>query len=252
MRNDSIPGILSPELVEQYAARWLEAVESADPTALRRSFEAAAAGPGGQPRRLLAVGFGMRQLVQLVSVVGATRFKARFVLLPAAAAGGAARFALVLAATNALDARVSSYYLAEEYALPAPEAELAPRADEPATLALGAVPAVLGREWARRWRQAPQVEATQFAGAYGYLRGYTFELSDLVATLAGVQSPDAGHLVLHFGLHEYYRPDPGGGDSLAQLFGLLLQLRGADKGRLDGDDGGDPLYDMAYPCPPTC
>jgi len=251
MPTDSIPGILSPALVEQYAARWLEAVESADPTALRRSFEATTPGPAGQPRRLRALSFSLRQLVQLVSVVGAARFKARFVLLPAAEPAGAARFALVLAAINALGARVSSYYLAEEYALPAAEDDLTVRADEAATLALGAVPAVLAREWARHWRRAPQVEPAQFASAYGYLRGYAFELSDLVAVLAGVQSPAAGHLVLHFGLHEYYHPGPAAGDSLVQLFGLLLQLRGADKGRFS-DGGGDPSYDMATPCPPTC
>ncbi|NML65261.1 hypothetical protein HHL22_08600 [Hymenobacter sp. RP-2-7] len=249
MRNDTIPGILGQELFVQYAARWLEAVESADPAVLQRSFETA--GPDGQPRRLRACHFRLRHIIQLVSVVGAAHIKASFVLVPTPAPDGLPRFTLVLSASNALGARVSSYYLAEPYELPAEEAELALGPDEAATLALGALPAVLGREWARHWRQAPRIEPALFASAYGYLRGYSFELSDFVAVLAGVQNPEAGGLVLHFGLHEYYRPDPVAGDSLGRLFGLLLQLRGADKGR-PGGDGDDPGYNMGHPCPPDC
>jgi hypothetical protein len=250
MPTTTIPGILSQALFVQYAARWLEAVENPDPTTLQRAFETIVLDPVGQPKRRRAVSFSVGQLVQLVSVVGAVRLKASFVLVPEAGPDSTARFTLVLAAYNALEARVSSYYLAETYDLPAEEAELTVRADEPATLALGAVPAVLGREWTRNWRQAPQVLPTQFAGNYGYLRGYTFELSDLVAPLAGVQSTNAGHLVLHFGLHAYYRPDPAAGDSLVQVFGLLLQLREADKGNDGG--GGDPGFNMGAPCPPSC
>ena len=244
MAKTPIPGILSQELFVQYAASWLETVESADSTALRQSFEAS-----GRPRRLQAIHFPMPQVVRLVSTVGAARIKASFVILPTSGEpGGKLKFSLVLSASNSLDARVSSYYLAEEYQLP--EGAEANSPDDPAALALGAVPGVLIRDWQRLWTQAPQLLPAMFNGNYGYLRGYTFELSDFVAALAKVDSPTEGSLVIHFGLHEYYRPDPVAGDVLTQTFGLILQTRDVKRNGLA--DGNDPFYDMSAPCPPTC
>lgn len=244
-----IPGILSSELFVQYAARWLELVESPDSTGLRQAFELAppttsAAGAG----RLLALHFPLQQVVRLVSTVGVVHIKASFVVLPGAA--GHPRFSVVLSASNELGARISSYYLAADYPLPPTDADQPGPADQAATLALGALPGVLARTWRQLWRQAPQVVPALFASTYGFLRGYTFAVSDFVAALAGVQSADTGSLVVLFGLHEYYRPDPVAGDVLAQTFGLILQLRDATKDQLGGD--GDPFYDMSAPCPPTC
>lgn len=251
MNAPAIPGILSSEQVEQGAARWLELLEAPDSTALGRAFESQSpiAGPATSPR-LQALHLPLQQLVRLVSTVGLTRIKASFVALPDA--GGTPRFAVVLSTSNDLGARASSYYLAAAYPLPAADADQPGPADQPAALALGATPGVLARTWRRLWRQEGPLTPALFASGYGYLRGYTFAASDFVAALAGVQTDDQGSLVVHFGLHEYYRPDPAAGDVLARTFGLILQLRNALKDQVGGDDGGDPFYDMAAPCPPSC
>lgn len=222
----------------QYAAKWLEIVESTDATALQQCFAPAAGGADAtKPTKLLALSVPLPQVVRLVSTVGATHIKASFLGLPAAG-GGPARFGLALAASNSLGARVSSYYQAAAYQPAAPGEGLT-----------GAVPNLLVQRWRQLWQQAAQVEPAMFAGAYGPLRGYTFELDDFVTALTTATSPDRGQLVLYFGLHEYYRPDPAAGDLLAQTFGLILQLRGAGQ---DQAGGGDPFYDMSAPCPPTC
>lgn len=249
MSSSAIPGILGSEQFVQGAARWLEVIESPDSTTLRQAFELPpqAGGPAGSTR-LQALYFMVKQLVHLVSTIGTAQIKASFVVLPAA--GGTPRFSVVLSASNDLGARESSYYLAADYQLPTGDADQPGPADQPAALALGATPGVLARTWRRLWQQEGPLTLALFASAYGYLRGYTFAASDFVALLAGVQTDDQGSLVLHFGLHEYYRPDPVAGDVLAHTFGLVLQLRNALKDQVGG--GSDPYYDMAAPCPPSC
>ena len=250
-------GILTQPEFEQYGAEWLRVVSGPDAAELQQSFRPAAAAAAGADAAkaaplLCSVSFPTKQMARLVSTVGATHIKARFGIRPGAANGAGPQFTLALFATNALEARVSSYYLADE--APLPGADGPDPADE--VQLLDEVPDGLAhfwvRNWARTFRAAP-VTADMFATPYGPLQGYTFEVTDFISTLWPVTDFDQEdvRLRVRFGLHEFYQPQPDGTDRLVHTFGLVLQLWPPTQVDEDGEPVvEDPFYDFSMPNPP--
>ena len=240
-------GIITQRQFDEYAANWVAASSAAEGTELAQSFRR------GKNQPLLAsLSFPALQIARLVSTVGAAHIKARFLIMRDAKTQQP-HFTLALFATDALDARISSYYLAEQYWLPATPTK-APNVMTPAASlrpVIGAttrreVPDVLARYWLRLWAAVTQVTPALFATSYGPLRGYTFEVAEFMTPLR--QLADFGHekLVLEFDLHEFYRTEPQG-EVLVHIFGLVLRLESL---RVQGGDG--PFVNMGAPCPPHC
>ncbi len=242
MDNQVLPitGILGQSLFDQYAANWLAIISKPDAAALQQSFVVA----DDQPL-LAGVSFPMERMAQLVGTVGAVTIKARFVIMPPVA-GGRPLFSVALFAADSLGARLSSYYVPDQFLT------------GPLVVAQGSAGATmvhrnqiansLGQRWARNWRDVRDVEPEFFASHYGPLRGYTFELGEFMAPFFRLDDLDGVSLRLSFVLHDYYQPSPTGDDVLAYTFALVLRL---DRGEKLLDDG-DPLMDTAQPCPPHC
>ena len=244
-------GIITPRQFDEYAANWVAASSDPASTVLAQSFLL-----GKNQSLLSALRFPARQIARLVSTVGAAHIKARFLIkvddktqLP--------HFTLALFATDALDARLSSYYLADDYWPPkhqptaAPENRIAEARPQPAAVRAVTrtdVPDVLSQLWITAWNACTGATPPLFASAYGPLRGYTFEVAEFTTLLRPVPLKylDDESLLLEFGLHEYYRSEPQG-EVLVQTFGLLLKL---ESNKLQG--GGDPYVNMGQPCPPYC
>lgn len=273
-RQTSPAGIISQQQFDEYAANWVAA--SSDPAGgeLARSFQLP------DSRQLLAlVSFPILQIARLVSTVGVAHIKVRF-LIKTDETTKQPHFTLALFATDALDARISSYYLADEYWKPASphvaplhNDEHAPirRRDLSATPAKTEVPEVLARYWLRAWAAVKQATPALFATPYGPLRGYTFELNDFILPLRQVTRLSEGKLLVDFDLHEYYRAkslsaasaktsaltnEPAQNESqrtepqddeLVKTFGLMLRLEASQEQAGDG-----AVYDISAPCPPTC
>ena len=242
------PGIITQRQFDEYAANWVAASSDPEGTELAQSFRV------GKNQQLLAsLSLPVLQIARLVSTVGAAHIKARFLIIRDEKTQQP-HFSLVLFATDALDARISSYYLAEQYWLPATRSKAAPNNSAPAAslrpVIMGAtrteVPDVLARHWLRLWAELTQVTPALFATSYGPLRGYTFEVAEFMTPLR--QLSDFGHekLVLEFDLHEYYRTEPQG-EVLVHTFGLVLRLESL---RVQGVSG--PFINMGQPCPPHC
>lgn len=244
-------GIITQRQYDEYAANWVAASGDEVGTVLAQSFQV------GKKQSLLAsVRFPARQIARLVSTVGAAHIKARF-LMKVDEKTQLPHFTVALFATDALNARISSYYIADEYwlllekALAAPNAAVAPAQSQPNTvrvLTRTDVPDVLSQLWVRAWSATTVATPPLFATTYGPLRGYTFDVDEFANVLRPVQLKNINteYLLLEFALHEYYRAEPQG-DVLIQTFGLLLLLQ-SHKIR-----GGDGAYvNMAKPCPPTC
>ena len=269
----SIPnpaGVIGQQLFDQYVANWVNIVGNENNAELQLSFQ-----QPGNKALLAAVRFPVKQIARLVSTIGAKHIKARF-LVKREEKTGQPHFTLALFATDALDARVSSYYVAEEYWTPA-LAQAEPLGEEnqaevslrnPAENQQGNVPRVLANTWLALWGNTREVTPELFASNYGPLRGYTFELQDFLAPLGRLKSLEDEKLQVAFGLHEYYRSTSEDaalvqktnrmevsqaanseveGEILVHTFGLLVQLESV-RDQL----GYDPIYDMSAPCPPTC
>ena len=242
-------GIITQGQFDEYAANWLAASSAAEGTELAQSFQL------GKNQPLLAsLSFPALQIARLVSTVGAAHIKARFLIIRDEKTRQP-HFTLALFATDALDARISSYYLAEQYWLPAPRApQAAPHDAAPAArlrpVSTAAtrheVPDVLARYWLRLWAELTAVTPALFATSYGPLRGYTFDVAEFLTPLRQLANFGREQLVLEFDLHEYYRPEPQG-EVLAHTFGLVLRLESL---KAQGGDG--PFVNMASPCPPSC
>ncbi|TDN36287.1 hypothetical protein E4631_08550 [Hymenobacter sp. UV11] len=235
----SLPGILGQSLFDQYAANWLAIISRPDTAALQQSFVVA----DDQPL-LAGVGFPLERIAQLVGTVGAVNIKARFVIMPPVA-GSKPLFSVALFATDSLDARLSSYYVPDQFFT---DPLLVAQGGGPTVVHRNQIANSLGQRWARNWQGIKDVKPEFFASHYGPLRGYTFELGEFMAPFFRLDDLAAASLRLSFVLHDYYQPSPTGDDVLTYTFALVLRLERGDK-LLDGDD---PLMDTAKPCPPTC
>jgi hypothetical protein len=232
---DSPVGIISQQVFDQYSSKWVEIIGNTDTTMLNQCFRAG-------EQKLAYVTFPALQIARLVSTVGAQHIKARF--LVATETRGELlfpHFTLALFATDDLNARLSSYYLADAYWASQP----------PVPIPNAVVPNVLVDYWLNNWARETAgdqgVTQAMFNSPYGFLRGYTFELDDFMTPLSQAKNLEEATLKISFGLHEYYHTGTDGQDVLATTFGLVVQyLNGM------GDPLDDPSFDMARPCPPTC
>lgn len=240
-------GIISPAEYDQGAASWLLAASDPAGVILAQSFT--------QTTGLLsAVSFSGWQIARLVSTVGATAVKARFVILHDAQARP--HFSVALFATDAQDTRVSSYYLAQPY-LPTQHAAGVSGVDAQAAgrrspsvraLARYDVPDVLTRLWLNDWSRVKRVTPDLFATSYGPLRGYSYGVEEFAGLLRDFSSLDGNKILLEFDLHGYFRTEPQG-DVLVYTFGFLLWT---EAGRKDNGGGGSGAVNMGQPCPPVC
>lgn len=207
---------------------WQEVVGVPVPAQLQDSFTY-----GGT---LQHVSLPLDRLIGLVSTVGARFIKVKFGIVQDDVSG-APHFTLILFAADNEHNRLSSYYVSDEYwtgaASPAPG---------PLTIE---VPTTLADTWLSNWHAVTTVTPELFQTAYGPLQGYTFDLGDFLDPLRHLPGANS-ELRLRFGLHQYFRPGPGGSDVEARTFGLVLQLHAA------GQPATEPFFDISMPCPPTC
>jgi hypothetical protein len=220
MTNNSPTGIINQETFDEYANNWLTVV--GNNAELQQSFQS----PDGS--KLTSVSFSMEQIQQLVSVVGAHYIMSRFLV-----ASDGSKFTLTLFATDAERNKLSSFYIAGN----APQAPGLPGEE---------VPDVLAEGWLNNWTNANAVTNDMFTSsvAGAPLKGYTFEINDFLALFYDLPTIKGENLLVHFGLHEYYKSTEEG-DKLTQTFGLVLRMSG-------GESSSDPYYDMSSPCPPIC
>lgn len=290
------PSLLKPDDYLKYAAAWVNAISDPATDDLSQYFTAAE----DDKTKLLTdrVLFPAGSIAQLVSTVGASTIKARFILMPVTPGSSHLRFSLVLFATDSFNTRLSSYYVSEPYwegnkgagyLLKKIETylasgnsylvdgELDPNSPVPFE---GAVPDALATSWLFNWYLAAmtvtaggKLPSALFNGAYGFLRGYSFDLEDFLAPLRKlsafllIENPDSP-VAVKLGLHEYSYASPNGGDIDTKTLGLIVQyptgsFQGKDKNATadssfattNVSDSGidDPLYyDMSSPCPPSC
>ena len=244
-------GIISPSEYDQYAANWLVAAGDPAGGVLAQSFML------NKKAVLGSLTFTALQIARLVSTVGAATIKARFLIMHDAKAQP--HFTIALFATDALDKRISSYYLAGRYWLPKQALALAPATggDRPAPAAAAMrkgrahalnkyyMPAVLTDRWLAAWEKLTRVTPDLFATSYGPLRGYSYGVEEFVSLLRDMDSLTGENVLLEFDLHDYYHTAPQG-DVLIQTFGLLLWTETGKM--LAGDEG----VNMGQPCPPVC
>lgn len=245
-------GIISPAEYDQYAANWLVAASDPAGTVLAQSFV-------WNKELMSSLTFSARQIARLVSTVGATTIKARFLIMYDDKAQP--HFTLALFATDALDTRVSSYYVADYYwrpAQPAPTPAPASKLNwngRVRALARYDTPDVLTSLWLAAWRKLKRVSPALFATQYGPLRGYSYGVEEFVALLREIKSVEDEKVLMEFDLHEYYQTQPVG-DVLVQTFGLLLwTVRGKSRSQDGESKSGDPVpegLNMGGPCPPVC
>ena len=249
-------GIISQQLFDQYASSWVAASNDPAGTVLAQSFQV---GVGSSSSVLAGLSFPALQIARLVSTVGAVHIKARFLISQDAEQKQPPHFTLALFATDALDTRISSYYVADEYWTPTvsrsemqQEAAAARRARSMVTAhSRKEVPGVLANLWLKGWQSlttTSEITPALFASSYGALRGYTYEVDEFVHVLRALTQLKNESVQLVFDLHEYYRPLPPQGDVLVRTFGLLLCVKNTKEE--NGEDG--TFVNMSSPCPPTC
>jgi hypothetical protein len=241
-----IPGIISQQLFDHYSAGWLEVISQPDVEALQAGFRQ-------DGLHLTGVGFSITQVARLVATVGAVHIKARFIMQPPKP-GTQPQFSLALFAADALDARISSYYVPETVYT---DTAGFTRPSRPGKLPIhkNQVHHVLAERWRQSWADLTEVLPEYFAAHYGPLRGYTFELNEFVALFLLLETLGGEMLKVFFVLHDYYKPEPStSGDQLAKTFALALSLKRSENTKCAADfqDGDDPIMDTAMPCPPQC
>jgi hypothetical protein len=221
------PGILSPDLFNQYADQWLNAVNASGSSELAASF----LDPGNE--RILYVSFPIQQIISLVSTVGVRTIKARFLLAPDA--GGQPHFTIALFATDGEGAgeRLSAYYVADEY-----------WSGGNATGDTGEhIPSELAAIWLSNWQDVPDITPALFATSYGPLQGYNFDIKDFVSLLFVAQPLKDQQFRIGLSLHEYYAAN-GDDSTTTQTFGLVNYLHSTSA-------ISSSYYDMSAPCPPN-
>ncbi|MET4076219.1 hypothetical protein [Hymenobacter sp. UYCo722] len=238
-------GIINPNDYDQAAAYWLVAASDPAGTVLAQSFVL------NKKDVLASLNFQALQIARLVSTVGAATIKARFLIMYDERAQP--HFTLALFATDALDKRVSSYYLADRYWLPKQQRMARSLASKPMpvrqsrvrALARYDMPNVLTDRWVTAWSKVTRASTALFATSYGPLRGYSYGVEEFISLLRDVGSLDDENIILEFDLHDYYQSQPQG-DVLVHTFGLLLWT---EAGKMEGGDEG---VNMGNPCPPLC
>lgn len=241
-----IAGLISQSLFDHYSAGWLEVISRPDAEALQAGFMQ-------DGLHLTGVGFSITQIARLVATVGAVHIKARFIMQPPKP-GTQPQFSLVLFATDALDARISSYYVPE---IVYTDTAGFTRPSRPGKLPIhkNQVHYVLAERWRQSWASLTEVLPEYFATHYGPLRGYTFELNEFIALFLLLETLGEERLKIFFVLHDYYQPDPNtSGDQLANTFALALSLKRTENTKCADDfqAGDDPITNNGAPCPPMC
>lgn len=219
--------ILDQQQFDKYAAAWSRHVSH------HQDLSAVFQQPGGG--QMQAVRFSFETLEYLLSTVGAQRIKARFVLQEDEHSREK-RFSLVLYATDAMDGRVSAYYLAQPMppapTQPALEIGDAPeKAYEPEdlTTSLGdQIPNELVHTWLNNWKGASLITSDMFSSSYGPLTGYTFSMGDFLNSFFYASPEKTKELLVLFGLHQHYPAFPDC-YTLKQTFGMVLRIRQTDK-----------------------
>ncbi|WP_201980580.1 hypothetical protein [Hymenobacter rubidus] len=239
----SQPLTISNGQFNQYAANWLALFEDGAGDKLANNFLLPADGS-----RLPGVSFPVMSVVDLVSALGVTHIKARFLAVPDEA--GQPHFAIALFAANAGNETVSAYYVSEGYWQ---DANLVPPLQLP-------VANVLALHWANSWADAATYPITAQMFNSGTklteddtglhpLQGYTFGVSDFLQPLQDIDdlgALDTCKLRAFFGLRTYANV----GEVPAAIFGLMLRLTDAAGALLRG--ANSDAEDMASPCPPSC
>lgn len=281
-------GIIYQAEFDTYTNDWLNIVtDEAKADELRDCFRL-----NGAKQNINFVQFSALQIAQLVSTVGASNIKARFLVIrdndKKVYPTGYPHFAIALFATDNLNGRLSAYYISRFYWLlqdaPSPtQSEGGPKDSPtgvPAEFTSGQLPDALATYWQQNWSPAgddPDAKQTMFDSTYGYLRGYTFGLNDFVMPLASIPGnrsiATASPIRINFGLHTYYSAIPNVQD-LSSTFGLMVsyvtpkkpkathvhlekQATASDavvssSAAINSIDDVDVFYDLAHPCPPTC
>lgn len=248
--------IIKKDQYEQYAAAWLALVSQPDAAQLAQAFVSEYA------PRLPYMSFPVAAIIDLLSAVGVSQIKARFIVVPGKTAADA-RFSLVLFACNAKGDRLTAYYRAQP-----PRSAYAPltRPVRAATKALAGeqVPQGLANIWLDNWNDKTLVLASAlFAQAAGPLQGYNFGVNEFLTPLYKLQpfkNPDRNsknkatgqgedEIRLYFGLHEFLGPDSDG-STLTQTFGLVVRASRAKKAGGE-EEVEEESYDMALPSPPN-
>lgn len=229
--------ILTQAEFEHRAASWADLLQRASLAELQHLFE-----PDGQPRQTY-VSFDLATTItSLLSTVGIAGVSLRFVLHHPhhhhEPAGGHKhpRFGIVLYATDALNGRISTYYLND----PEPTPAAAPTEDKTfegngpdaetgtysavETGAAGQIPFNLVKKWIDNWKNAPQLSAAMFQTYYGPLQGYDFKLSDFIDPLFQAKTFAQNTLRVIFDLKTYYPAYPERQAQPTQTFGLVLRL----------------------------
>ena len=244
------PTLLSQHQFNVYANAWSEAVEYGDslPDVFQRK---------GQ-KKLAYVSFPLQSIVWLLSTVGVRHIRAAFLVKPDDTPGTdplRPHFTLAFFATDAIDGRISAYYVGDNHQAPSADQD----ADEEATLSSGPVPHGLAAEWLHNWTDPKAVPTSaMFTTNYGPLQGYVFDIEDFLDPLFLSQPFEGKVLRIGFGLHEYYALADSA-DKRTQTFGLVLRIYDAQgsllnlKGQFQeggGEDVDNTFYDLTHPYPP--
>ncbi|QKG54328.1 hypothetical protein [Hymenobacter sp. BRD67] len=211
-----------------YSAAWSEAISSGHnlPEIFQRTGQA----------RLTYVKFSLQTIVWLLSTVGARSVKAQFLLKPDADLKQS-HFTLALYATDALNGRISAYYLADNQT----SSDQPPFNDQ--------IPHDLVKAWLQNWTAAKQVTPAMFASSYGPMEGYSFDIADFMDPLFAARTYDNKEMHIGFGLHEHY---PASGTELKQTFGLVIRIYKTTQtaARVQDDPSDEPFFDLSHPFPP--
>jgi hypothetical protein len=213
--------LLNQHQFDKYAAAWSRYVSHHhDLTAIFQQ-------PDGSP--LQALSFSFDALQYLLSTVGARRIKAQF-LLKEDEVSAENLFTLALYATDALDGRISAYYLAQYLPAPAKDADAASKTDLADTDSLGGqIPNELVHTWLNNWKEAPLATAAMFGSTYGPLTGYSFAIDDFLDSFFYANKFKEKELVVLFGLHQHFPAFPDC-YTMKQTFGLVLRIHQLNAG----------------------
>lgn len=230
--------LLSEDDYNQYRAVWKE-IAGPSGTNLTQAFLE----PGLEPdrKRLTALSFPLERIKWLVSAVGVSQIKARFLLMPGTEGQ---QFNLVLFATDAKDNRLSAYYLPDPYF-----ATITPMDGVGEQ-----IPLDLASDWQNYWQAEGEIHSDMFRShdAKSHepvtLEGYNFKVKDFVSALFDDQPGLGANMSMALGLHKYHAPTATSEEDLTKTFGLILQATTEQTARIAGAARVD--FDMAFPCPP--
>jgi hypothetical protein len=236
MASPPIVQILDQHQFDKYATAWSRYVSQ------HKDLSALFQQPGGG--QMQAVRFSFKALEYLLSTVGLQRIKVRFILKEDECEGKL--FSLVLYATDAMDGRISAYYMAQHMPAPtAPKLGAAPAqqqepkegeeveayeqvdyldTDEQGNNLGNQIPNQLVHTWLDNWKSSSVQTADMFSSSYGPLTGYTFGIDDFLNSFFYTTTDTTKELLLLFGLHQHYPAYPDC-YTLKQTFGLVLRIR---------------------------